>query len=1736
MAFPSRTTKTIPTAHAAAETASSRESESKIPNSLKCSITGEIMLDPVIAVDGKAYERRAIETSSSPLKRTLFPSAILQQTIKGHVGKYKFAQMQKTNLVDTSVTGSSTLPSPESPENTSQHLTCSDDYVSKREVEPTIDSQHEKIINAINNGNVPLLRDLLSQISVLNLRDKNITDFGAIILAEALKTNTSILVIDLNNNPIHDDGAMALAEVLTKNTAIQEMNLSFNRIGAEGTIALAKAIRANKTLKKFDFQINPISFDGAEALVEILKSRCVNNCQLNIEDKDEGGEIVRLPSEIEVLQQNLLFAIERGNLTAVLILQEKGADILREVDARLETALHKAVRSGNIALLRHVLQYPLNRAYKNENGQTALDLALELHRFDMCELLENVAPQMIIKSAQCPMQQPPTTNNSDVRASSTVTTAAADNLSESQKMENILRAIKENRIALLEQLLSKIKILNLNQWKISVDELVTLFQAIKNNRTITVLHLGQRELQLTDVALTKIIEALQLNRNITTLEFDEGCDVLGSDAVINAILEKNSTITAVFGRDSYYRHRLYNISVRNNELNAQILLYAIEKEPLAEVKKFLEECHVNVAEARSSYPGRETALHKAVRSGNIEMLRYVMSFPVNPLSRNLADQTALDLAISLGRKEMCRLLEPLVPEIYRTNSPAQSSAKPRDDITASSTAPVKMISASRSQMRDIVDALKCGAKYLLPCILEQINILDLGEKKLSVEDFDTLLEALKKNRTITSINFGDNLVNIDEILKCLRKLRAPERIITINKTLIFDFAKNTIIRKSFSYVKSSRQPNDETDKELLAIAEEFRMRYSPCHEDLCLAQVTGINIDALIDNLQAFEVKTLNLRGAGINDADIIKLAQFLKNNRSITELHLENNPYGDEGIAVLAEILKTNTTIKKIYLGNTNISDKGIKALAEMLKVNKTIDVFHISHLVEMTTAGIHFLVEALKVNHTVTKIDFWGNPIDQAGFEELINMLKNNYSIREFILFSDEATRFIRKYLVRNLQLVGDLRFAIEIGDTLAQQKLQALGVKTFDADEIEKKPFAIAKPAATNFKTGLYEEVRRIEIDSDQAVQPIDENKLEIPPSLKCPLTLQLFVDPVITADGQTYEHSEILKWFASKDTSPATNTVLTNKNLINNFAIKQIVTDWKEKNLGKKIFPLKKLFRNDAFRVVVFMSDERARNEILDWIKYTPLFLQEVIDDGKTLIQILADANLFDSIILCSKVAPATEGDTERYNYALLTLAQNRKWELFVELLESIKINISHQFSINGLSALHLAVLDNKVDLIKKYITAKDINMQLDQESPTLLILAAQVPGVSLATFQAILEIPGLDLNKTQNGEGAFYYAVLHNQFDKAVLLLEKNPYFNFNRIIRDGKTAFLLAADCLNWNFVLTYLEKIEFSEKNLAQYNYVLSAAINYQQFKIVDAISKLIKIQDYSFKSESGYDFLQYLISNNSVSLIEKNLDKFDINAQPNPTLPTALIYAARETKVTFETFRFLLQKFPAILINKSQNGKNAVFYAISSGQYDKAFLLLQKDGYVVIDDLQIIMNGKPTIQNAADKNNWDFILACLKALPKVITSDPKIAQDYSYALYIAASRGEWQVVNSLLEYGVSDQMAVSELKGKYLEEKSKLSKVQFDKCVLNLKEEAARICIREIPKKTKLEAKNVLDRVEKEKIATLKDLALVLNNTENLKNIGIFHDFITQNLAHDPVAPRVLSAAAGNVSCGFY
>jgi Ran GTPase-activating protein (RanGAP) involved in mRNA processing and transport len=146
-------------------------------------------------------------------------------------------------------------------------------------------------------------------------------------------------------------------------------------------------------------------------------------------------------------------------------------------------------------------------------------------------------------------------------------------------------------------------------------------------------------------------------------------------------------------------------------------------------------------------------------------------------------------------------------------------------------------------------------------------------------------------------------------------------------------------------------------------------------------------------------VTSLKLDYCSICTAGARALAEALNVNTTLTTLHLGGNDIGAEGAVVLSEVLRVNTTLTTLYLGGNEIGSKGAVALSKALLGNTTLTTLDLN-LNFIGAEGAVALAEALLGNTTLTTLDLNHNRIGAEGTVALANALKFNTKLRTLCL----------------------------------------------------------------------------------------------------------------------------------------------------------------------------------------------------------------------------------------------------------------------------------------------------------------------------------------------------------------------------------------------------------------------------------------------------------------------------------------------------------------------------------------------------------------------------------------------------------------------------------------------------------------------------------------------------------------------------------------------------------------
>lgn len=238
----------------------------------------------------------------------------------------------------------------------------------------------------------------------------------------------------------------------------------------------------------------------------------------------------------------------------------------------------------------------------------------------------------------------------------------------------------------------------------------------------------------------------------------------------------------------------------------------------------------------------------------------------------------------------------------------------------------------------------------------------------------------------------------------------------------------------------------------------------------------------------------------------------------------------------------------------------------------------FHVHHEGLSATAPLPSAFETLDWLLEQRKVGSWGKdyPKPLALFEQtVLTYMAQRYSS----LSIDPAFKRLRPAYVRKLLERDDL-------DTCSEEEtmrslapwLQAAGRRTEEVEEALKGLRWVWMPLAT--QVGLQEAsltsllspfaaspgIRRM-MDSGLSAKlgTVKRARDEEGAELTCPISFELFVDPVVAADGNTYERAAIEAWFErgnGRGRSPLTRELMKSQTLVPNRIVKKLADAFRE----------------------------------------------------------------------------------------------------------------------------------------------------------------------------------------------------------------------------------------------------------------------------------------------------------------------------------------------------------------------------------------------------------------------------------------------------------------------------------------------------------------------------------------------------------------------------------------------
>ena len=349
-----------------------------------------------------------------------------------------------------------------------------------------------------------LARELGSSLELQTLRRRygNIKDADAVVLADVLKSNTTVTELDLSHNFISAAGAAGLAEALKSNTTLTVLNMSDNDFGDSTAAGLAEALKSNTTLTVLNLSGNFFRAPGAAVLAEALKS----NTTL---------------TEL-VLANNLIGAAGAAGL----------AEALKFNAALTVLCLYNnCIGAAGAAVLAEALKSnstltELNLSYNYiGDAAAAASLALALDQSNtMLPELDWLSNFRIMSGAAVLAET--------LESNATLTVL---NMSHSQihtsGAASLAEALKSN---------TTLTVLNISENGIGDAGAASLAEALKSNTTLTVLNMSDNEIG--DAGAAGLAEALKSNTTLTELDLSRNLIGATGAAGLAEALTTNTTL------------------------------------------------------------------------------------------------------------------------------------------------------------------------------------------------------------------------------------------------------------------------------------------------------------------------------------------------------------------------------------------------------------------------------------------------------------------------------------------------------------------------------------------------------------------------------------------------------------------------------------------------------------------------------------------------------------------------------------------------------------------------------------------------------------------------------------------------------------------------------------------------------------------------------------------------------------------------------------------------------------------------------------------------------------------------------------------------------------------------------------------------------------------------------------------------------------------------------------------
>ncbi|XP_054818134.1 U-box domain-containing protein 4 [Prosopis cineraria] len=168
------------------------------------------------------------------------------------------------------------------------------------------------------------------------------------------------------------------------------------------------------------------------------------------------------------------------------------------------------------------------------------------------------------------------------------------------------------------------------------------------------------------------------------------------------------------------------------------------------------------------------------------------------------------------------------------------------------------------------------------------------------------------------------------------------------------------------------------------------------------------------------------------------------------------------------------------------------------------------------------------------------------------------------------------------------------VNIAESLSLRSNQEILIEAVALEKLKEIAEQAEKTAEAEYIDQMITLVTRMHERLVALKQAQSSSPVAVPPDFCCPLSLELMMDPVIVASGQTYERAFIKNWIdLGLTVCPKTRQTLAHTNLIPNYTVKALIANWCESNNVKPADPIVSTNLNQASFLHGYMESGATR---------------------------------------------------------------------------------------------------------------------------------------------------------------------------------------------------------------------------------------------------------------------------------------------------------------------------------------------------------------------------------------------------------------------------------------------------------------------------------------------------------------------------------------------------------------